>query len=820
MLSAGLALMLHDLIVALRTLVKRPGYAVSVIVTLALGIGATTMMFGLVDAAFLRPLPFRQPGDLVVLTGVAGPQRAPRGASFPEAADWRSMNQTLEEVSIYDDMSLNLRIGTEAVRVESEIVSWSYFPLLGVSAANGRTFLQEEDAGSDGNPVAVVSDRFWRERLGGAADAVGSTIVLNDRPHRVVGVMPPRFAGLGFDTDVWIPSAMGSLTSGPNFRQDRGSRFLLAIGRREPGVSLARAQEDLTRVARLLEQQYPETNRERGVDVDDLRTALLGDTAARVGALFFAVLLFLAIATANAAGLQVVRAAARRRELAVRFALGARRWHVLRQLLIESCVLSLIAAVLGVICAAWATSAATSLMPEGALPSYVEPRVDPRALGFTLALSALVGMAIAAVTALTASRANLVDAMKQGGRTVDTSLGSIRRPSTQQILVVLEIAAAMVLLTLAGLVGRSLQRQTDVRLEFDPAHLIVGRVSLPAARYSPEQRTTFVHSLERELATVPGVRAVAISTDLPMMGASSASRLLPDTTTQPDGALRYYRHMVTPDFFSTMRIPIVAGRAFTREDQRGAPLVAIVNDAAARRIWSSANPIGRRFRLGAAGDGASYEVVGIAATARFRGLTDNLEAANAEPDVYFAYGQSTSPDLQIALRGSEGVPISFGSVRDAVARVDAGLPLFQYQRMEDVVRRQTSGARFLSVLLMVFSACALTLAAIGLYTLVAYVVSLSRGEIAIRLALGADRRRITALIVRNSMVVVTAGVIAGAIGAYAAGRAVQSQLFQTGAADPVTFVAVACLLVAVTLVASLIPTRIAVRVSPQIALRD
>jgi hypothetical protein len=278
--------------------------------------------------------------------------------------------------------------------------------------------------------------------------------------------------------------------------------------------------------------------------------------------------------------------------------------------------------------------------------------------------------------------------------------------------------------------------------------------------------------------------------------------------------------MVTPGFFSTMGIPIVAGRGFTREDQRGAPLVAIVNDAAARRIWGNANPVGRRFRLGATGDGASYEVVGVAATARFRGLTDNLEAANAEPDVYFAYGQSTSPDLQIALRGSEGVPISFASVRDAVARIDAGLPLFQYQRMEDVVRRQTSGTRFLSVLLMVFSACALTLAAIGLYTLVAYVVSLSRGEIAIRLALGADRRRITALIVRNSMVVVTAGVIAGSIGAYAAGRAVQSQLFLTDAADPVTFAVVASLLLAVTLVASVIPTRIAVRVSPQIALRD
>ncbi len=811
--------MLQDTIVALRTFAKRPGYAASVILTLALGIGATVMMFGLVDAALLRPLPFHQPDKLVLLTGVAGPQRSPRGASFPEVADWRRHNTTLEDVAIYDDTSLNLRVGNEAVRVDAELVSALYFPLLGATAAQGRTFLpSEETAGAE--PVAVVSDRLWRERLGGAPNLVDSTIVLNDRSVRIVGIMPAGFAGVAFDTDVWIPSTLVTLSSAPTILQDRGSRYLLAIGRLKPGVPQTRAQEDLTRVARLLELEFPDTNRERGVDVDDLRTALLGDTGGQVRSLFGAVLLFLAVSAANAAGLQVVRATARRRELALRFALGARRWHVLRQLLVESWLLSLAAGVLGALIATWVTGAAVAVLPQGALPIHVQPRVDPRALAFTFGLAAIVGIAIAGLTAGAASRANLIDAMKQGGRTLDSTLGAIRRPSTQQLLVALEIAAAMVLLTLAGLVVRSLERQSRVDLGFDPAQLSVARLTLPASRYPIEQRIAFVESLERSLANVPGVRAHAIASDLPLMGASSAAVLTPDTVSRPEGALRFYRHIVTPEFFRTMDIRIVAGRGFSRDDRRGAPLVAIVNDAAARRIWGSADPVGRRFHLGRTADGPRYEVVGVAATARFRSLTGDLDAANAEPDVYFAYGQSTSTDLQIALRAAGGGPVSLASVRDAVARIDAGLPLFQFQRMEEVVRLQTSAVRFVSAMLSVFSACALLLASVGLYTLVSYVVSLSRAEIAIRLALGADRRRIIALIVRNSMAVVGVGVALGGVGAYAAGRAVEAQLFQVGAADPATFAGVAVVLLAVTLIASLVPTRLAVRVSPQSALRE
>ena len=375
--------MIHDLRVATRSLIQRPGFAVSVILTLALGIGASTMMFSLVDAALLRPLPFEKSDRLAMLWGVAGPQRAIRGGSFAEVQDWRAMNRTFADVAIYDETSLNLRLGTEAIRVESEMVSAGFFNLLGARAALGRTFSDDDDRVPDERPVAIISDKLWRERFGAAADILQRPIVLNDRTCTIVGVMPPGFAGLSFDTDLWVPSMMVSLTSSPGVMKNRGDRWLGALGRLHDGVSLAQAQDDLTRVAAELERQYPDTNRQRGVQIVPLKDALLGSTARLIVTLFTAVLLFLVVSCANVASLQLARTTARRRELAVRAALGARRWHVLRQLLVESFVLAAVAGVAGALVAAWGTAAALGVLPDGALPPHVVPIVDPRVLAFT-----------------------------------------------------------------------------------------------------------------------------------------------------------------------------------------------------------------------------------------------------------------------------------------------------------------------------------------------------------------------------------------------------------------------------------------------------
>jgi putative ABC transport system permease protein len=810
--------MLQDLLVGARTLVKRPAYSLSIVLTLAIGIAATTLMFSLLDAVVLRPLPFEEPDRLVSLTGVAGPQRDPRGGSFPEIADWRSLNRTLQDVSIYDEISLNLRIGAEAVRVDAEMVSASYFGLLGRKAALGRTFLAEEDAVPDRHAVAVISDALWKSRFSAAPDVLQRPIHLNDRAFSIVGVMPPAFAGLSFDTDVWIPSMMVSTTSSPGVVSNRGTRWLGAIGRLRDGASVGGAQDDLNRVASALEQQHPQFNRERGVQVDRLQDALVGNTRPLVMALFIAVVLFLAVACANVASLQLARAAGRTRELAVRFALGARRWHVVRQLSIESIVLAVAAAGLGAVLAAWALGAVISGLPDGALPRHVRPALDMRAGAFALAIAVLAGALAAILPALAATERGLAAAIKEGARSAGPGLGSLRRPSIQQALVVTEIAVAMTLLAGAGLMLRSLDRQMRIPLGFNPAGVTVARVSLPATRYAPDARALFVERALESLRAVPHVQSAAVATSLPFTGNSSASIMLPDVAQDPDGALRYYRNYVTPDFFSTLRLAVRAGRTFTDRDRTGAPLVALINESGARRIWGRDDATGRRFRMG--GPGAPLvEIVGVVADARFRNLTTDVSGAGTEPDLYFPFAQRTDRDLEIAVRTADGSAVSFMALQEAIAAIDAGVPAYAVQPLAAAVRQQTSTSRFGSTLLAIFSAGAMLLAAVGLYGLVAYVVGLSRREIAIRLALGADSRRVAALVVRNGMTLAATGILLGAAGAILAGRSLQAQLFSTDPVDPLTLGSVAMLLGVIALTACIIPTWRAIRVEPHRALR-
>jgi predicted permease len=807
---------LHHIHVAIRSLIKRPGYSASVVITLALGIGGSTMMFSLLDGALLRPLPFTEPGRLVTLMGVAGPDRVPRGASFPEVGDWRTMNATLEHVTMYDETSLNLRIETEAVRVDTEMVSASYFPLLGVSAALGRTFLPEEDAVPDRNAVALISHRLWRDRFGSDPGVLQRSVYLNDRPVQIVGVMPAGFAGVSFDTDVWVPSMMISLTSSPAVIENRGTRWLVVLARLAPDVSIERAQDDITRVATLLEQQYPDTHRQRGVQIAIYRNFVLGDTARLIATLFGAVILFLVVACTNVASLQLARATSRRRELAVRIALGARRWHILRELMTESIVLSLVAGIIGAMIAAWGLGGAVTLMPDGALPRFVQPSIDLRALIFALAASFAVGVLVAILPGLSASRRELADALKQGARSAGGGLGSIRRISSQQALVVAEIALAMTLLTAAALMVRSLERQTKIAVGFEPAGVTIGALNLPASRYTPDARVTFVERLRERLARIPGVRAASISSDLPFGGASAAT-LLPAGAGATDPGIRYYRHFVTPTFFETLGIPIEHGRGFTPQDRQGAPLVAIINKSSARRIAPGTDAVGRQFRLGA--DGPSIEIVGVIPDARFRDLTTDLSGSRTEPDVFFPFAQRTDRDIQIAVRTSGGALVPISVLQQAVSEIDAGLPVYQVSSLMDPLRQQTSTSRFASALLTLFSVGALMLAGIGLYGLVAYVVGMSRQEIAIRMALGASAAGVTALIVRNGMALVVSGIVVGILGALGAARALQSQLFQTSAVDPSAFALVALVLLLVTFIASLLPTRRAVAVEPHAALR-
>lgn len=810
--------MRQDLIVAVRTLLKRPGYALSVTLTLALGIGATTLMFSLLDAALLRPLPFAGSDRLAILTGVAGTERTPRGASLPEAADWRAMNTTFQALSVYDETSLNLRAGAEAVRVDAEMVSASFFPILGVQAALGRTFLPDEDAVPDRNAVAVISHALWRDRFGSDPGVLARQIHLNDRTFAIVGVMPERFAGLSFDTDLWFPSMMVSLTSAPGTVLDRGSRWIGVVGRLADGVTLERAQDDLTHVAGLLEQRHPDTNRERGVQVDGLRQALAGDTRDMVVALFAAVLLFLLVACANVASLQLARATSRRRELAVRLAIGARRYHVVRQLLSESLVLAAAAGILGVLAATWALAGVVSMLPDGALPRYVSPALDVRASAFAFVVSLLSGSLVAVLPAIAATKRDLSGAMKEGARSAGPGLGSIRRLSPQQVLVVAEVALAITLLASAGLLIRSLDRQINVSVGFEPDGVTAARLTLPAARYAAPARAQFAERLAEQLRRIPGVETAAVATSLPFTGTSNASILAPEGAEDPANRRRYYRNFVSPGLFSTLGITLTRGRGFTSQDVAGAPAVAIINETGARQLWADGQAVGRRVRIGGGPEGL-VEIVGVVADARFRSLTTDFSTPRLEPDLYLPLAQRSDRDLQVAVKAAAGQTVTLASLQQALAAVDPTLPIYGVQRLRDALDQQTATERFGSALLSVFSGGSLLLAGVGLYGLIAYVVGLSRREIAIRLALGAQGRQVVRLVAKNGLSLVGLGIAAGTLGAIAAGRALENQLFQTGAVDVPTLAGVAGLTLAVAAAAILAPTRTALRTDPQTALR-
>jgi len=808
--------MVHDLRVAVRSLLQRPAFAVSVILTLALGIGASTMMFSLVNAALLRPLPFERPDRLAMVWGVAGPERDIRGGSIPEVRDWRAMNRTFSDLVIYDEMSLNMAVGTQPVRVETEMVSAGFFELLGARPALGRTFTADEDRAPGERPVAIISDGLWRERFGAAPDVLGRPITLNDRVCTVVGVMPPGFAGLSFDTDLWIPSMMVSLSTAPSIVQSRGDRWLAAVGRLRDGVSWAQAQDDLTRVAAQLEQQYPDFNRQRGVLILPIKDALLGTTKGLIAALFGAVLLFLLVSCANVASLQLARATARRRELAIRAALGARSWHVLRQLLVESFVLAGAAGIVGALIAAWGASAVIALTPDGALPRHIAPTLDPRVLAFTIVVTCGVAVLVALLPVAGSRGRDLMETLRAGGRASGSGLGSLRRPSAQHVLIVSEMALAMTLLTAGGLMSRSLLRQLDVPIGFDPAGVTVARMTLPASRYDADLRRVFVERLDEQLRRQPLVANAAIGSDLPLTGSASATRLTSDRDRET--SIRYYRHSVTPEYLNTLGIPLLRGRHFTTQDHANSPLVAIVTESGARRIWRGEDPLGRRFQVGGA-KGPMVEVVGVVADARFRNLVADLSAAAAEPDIFFPFAQRTDSDLQIGVRSRNGEPMTLASLQAAVSAVDPSIPVYRVRPLGDALAEQTASARFGAMLLAAFSVGALLLAAIGLYGLVAYVVGLSRREIAVRLALGATGRGVMRLVVRNSLTLVGGGLVLGTVGAIFAARAFETQLFRTTATDPGTYVTVAVTLLLVAFVASAIPARRAIRVNPHAALR-
>lgn len=805
-----------DMRLAFRTLQTRPGLAAVIIATLALGIGATTAMFSVLNAALLRPLPFTEPDRLVVMQGVFGPERSIRGASLPEVRDWRALNHTMTDVSVFDQVSLNLKTETGAERVIAERVNAGYFTLLGVAAARGRTFTPEEDSLPDAHPVAVVSHSFWRNRFGSDPALIGRTITLNGRALTVVGIMPEGFGGVSFQAELWFPVAMISVDSPVSLLASRGNRWVPAVGRLRADIGMGDAQRDLIAVAAQLTQQYPATNRERSVDLLSLQDSALGSTKALFAALFQAVLLVLLIACANVMSLQLVRATAREREISLRLALGAGRLQLVRQLLTEGMVLAGLGGVAGLILAFWCLRLLLPLAPAGLFPAYAQVAVDWRVLAFSAGVTLLCGLVCGLAPSLRSGRGDLSDALRQGARASSSGLRRLRKPGMQQLLVAGEVALALILLVGAGLMLKDLGRRMAVPPGFQADGILAARVALPRDRYPAPERAIFAERLVERLSGLPGVVAATVSTDLPLRGNSSASLL---TTDVPGAdAVRHFRHGVTPRFFEMLGIPILAGRGFTTADLGESPRIAVVSDATARRLWPGQDPLGRRFHLGDL-TGPEVTVVGVAGSARFRDLTTDLSTPAGGLDVYFPFTQRTDVDLEIAVRSRPGAGLSAAVLQAQVGAIDPLLPLYLIQPLADAVSSQNAAPRFGSVVLGAFSALALILSAIGVYGVIAFVVGLSRREIAIRLALGADGRKVLGVVMANGMTLVLVGVAVGVVGARLGARVLGSQLYGVPVTDTGTFVAVTGVVTLVACLACWLPARRAARVEPQTVLK-
>jgi putative ABC transport system permease protein len=806
--------LLQDLRYGARMLLRQKGLTAVAALSLALGIGANTAIFTVINAALLRPLPYEEADRLVIVATTMRRETVEvRATSYPDFVDWRDQNTVFERIAARVIASFTLTGGAGPENVNGELVSADYFPLLRAQAARGRTFLPEEDRAPDTHRVAVVGYGLWQRRFGGAPALVGQTIQLNGADYTVVGIMPEGFRGVSDQSEIWLPTMMTSSVRNVDHLRQRDQRWLSAVGRLKPGVTLAQAQTEMDAIMGRLEQAYPNENRNRGVRVTLLHERFFGGLQLTLWILLGAVGCVLLVACANVANLQLQRAAGRASEMAVRLALGATPRRLVRQLLTESLLLALIGGALGVLLALWSVDFLVKLSPV-TFPSFVKLTVDARVLGFSLLISVLTGAMFGLAPALQAARPALSETLKAGGRNSSGGLGRNRLLSS---LVVSEIALALTLLIGAGLMIRSLQRLQAVDPGFNSERLLTMWVSLPAQRYRRDQMAAFSHQLREGLQALPGAQSVALASDLPLSGSASAGPIelegRPDAPA--DGEIRMYRHRVTPGFFSTLGIPLIRGRDFTAGDNAQAPGVVIISEAMARRYWPNEDPIGKRLRESGSGN-PWVTIVGVAGEVKYRRLPQN---PNADPDVYFPLMQRPTGNLNLALRASVDPDSLIAAARSVLQKLDPDLPAYSVTTMAEQVASQTRQSRFSAWLLGIFGALALMLAAVGIYSVMAYAVEQHTREIGVRMALGAQASDVLKLVIGQGMLLALTGVALGLVASLALTRTMKNLLFGVAAADPLTYGAIALLLTLVALFACWIPARQATKVDPIIALQ-
>ncbi len=801
---AWLRQFIQDLKYGLRTMRRNPGFTAVAVLTLALGIGANTAIFSVVNAVLLRPLPYREPARLVTVLHDGWKPVAP--ANF---LDWREQSRSFESMAAAQSWNLTMTGRDQPEQLNVLQTSAEMFQVLGVNAALGRTYAAGEDRPGQ-EQVVVLSQRLWLRRFGGDRNVVGRQVMLDGKPYTVVGVMPPDFQFAPFwamHAEAWLPLNLGERVN------DRRGQSLRVFARLKPGVTREQAQAEMEAISRRLEEQYPRENEGLTMSVDSLHEKVVGKSRPALLVILGAVGFVLLIACANVANLMLAKAAVRRKEIAVRVALGAGRGRVIRQLLTESLMLSLAGGGAGLLLAYWGNAAVASLGPD-TLPRVQTVGLDAGVLTFTLGLSVVVGLLFGLAPALRSTKTDLNVSLKDRAR---GSTSDRRHDRVRQLLVVGEIALSLVLLVGGGLMMRSFLRLTSVDPGFDPRGVLTATVPLAGSRYSTdEQRAAFFQRLTTQVSTLPGVESASAINHLPLGGDVWTFGFNVEGRPAPPGAERpgaVYR-VVRPDYFRTMGAALLKGRDFTERDDASAPGVVIVNEALARRQWPGEEPLGQRITVG--GEGAKpREVVGVV-----RDLKQGEWSSEPKPEMYLPHAQGASPrSMTLVVRAASDLSAVEPLVRREVWAIDKDLPVSQVKSMEEVVAASVGQQRFNTLLIGGFAAAALLLAAAGVYGVMSYMVAERTHEIGVRMALGARGRDVLGMVIGQGLVLTLFGLAVGLAGALALARVMNGILYEVSATDPLVFGAVAGVLTLSALLACYVPARRATKVDPMLALR-
>jgi predicted permease len=806
----------QDVRYAARMLLKNPGFTAVAVVALALGVGANTAIFSVVNAILLRPLAYKDPEQLVLINHNYQKTNLKASVSVPGYLHYRDNAKSFSEVAALTGWSVNLTGEGEPERLQGMAVTPNLFNALGAEAAQGRTFTADE-AQPGANKVAVLSHALWERRFGSYPAIVGKTVTFNGEAYQIVGVMPPWFQlGREFSgqaAELWSPLAFTPEQQNPN---NLTNEFLQVIARLRPDVSEQQAQAELDTIAGNLRQQYmPGADASNwGLLLTPVREFVVGEIRPALLVLLGAVAFVLLIACANVANLMLARAAGRQKEVAIRTALGASRARVVRQLLTESVLLALVGGGLGLLIAMWGVDLLVR-MNENKIPRAHEIGLDPNVLLFTLGVSLVTGIVFGLAPAFQTSKVDLHDTLKEGGRSGRSGM----KRGLRDVLVVVEVVAAVVLLVGAGLLIRSFFRLQQVSPGFQPAGVLSMQLALPNSKYGElPKRAQFAREMLERVRAAPGVKSAGTTTILPMSGNNSSGsfqiegRQVARGESSPHGD----RWMVSTDYFETMQIPLVRGRYFNEHDRAEGAQVAIIDETMARKYWPTEDPVGKRITFeGGAQNPRWREVVGIVGHVKHQGLE-----GESRVQYYVPYDQRpTSAMLYLAAR-AEGDPAAVaGAVREAIRSVDRDMPVYRVATMERLVADSLAQRRFAMFLFGAFAVLALALAVVGLYGVMSYMVTQRTHEIGLRVALGARGRDILRMVVGRGMLLVIVGVVIGLGAAFALTQLMASLLYGVSAADPLTYVFIALLLSGVALLANYLPARRAMKVDPMVALR-